>query len=394
MIRSLILSLLLFTSAFGANDDTEALQHAIDKGTPIESRTYVIDDFVQLPSDCDIDGNGATIKAADQDWNLVAHDRFGMFNADRQKNIRIRNFRFVGLSGRQHGKTPKLIYFHWCDFVTVENCSFVDHNSEGIWGSVRDATFRGLTFERVGRITPGGKWYALPALQPFGDRITIEGNTLLDCGTGIGPTGRDVTVRNNRVVGVLLDGIAIGDSASMAEGPAVVENNYVQLTAETAKRQSGINIVGAELPGPIVVRNNRVMVETTESGIVARGILVNNPTDATLADNRITWTGNSLGLEIYGSDRRSCVSTAGNRFVSLDGNGRAISANPSTGRTVNWHSFGDSIYGTDARSIVVDCWDGRGGTVNVSIENAWIEAGYVRNVKGKMKPMKRERLSL
>jgi len=366
---------LISSVLYGANADTRLLQAAIDNREPIEQRVYVIDASIQIPSNIRIDGNGATVVAARQPWEIRAHDHMGMFNANARKNIHIEDFHFHGLMGQPHNSTPKFIYSKESQDLVIQDCTFQNHGAEGIWGDADGYTVRGCFLQMVGM----GEWPALPACQPFGANVLVEENTIVDCGSGIGPTGRNTVVRRNRVLGCKLAAIAVGDSVSLPAGPAVVEENYIQVNSQ--QRAVGILLPGAgDPPGQVTVRNNTISAGTGPNVV---GISITNGRYTVLTGNHIAARGQARGVEVHGRDNTTVVVDSQQNLVEHDA-AAAYWVTPSTGRTIQLTSHDDRIVGKRSRTIAMDLSEYRGGTVRATVNELKINRGYIRKPDGTM----------
>lgn len=366
-------------------NDTRRLQKLIDNGESLGGQKFLVTDHIHLRSGGVVQGPGKII-AASKAWPNKAHDGMGILNLDRVSDVMIIDIEMVGVKGQSHTNTPKLIYMRECERISVDQCVFSHCSCEGVWGGCNNSYFTGNRIHDVGIGGKTSKWKALPALQPFGSHLRIAGNVLTDCGMGTGATGSDIIVEHNIITGFIDSGLGAGDSPRMANGPAVIRNNYLESTS-TGRRQRYIALSGGNPMRSVVVERNQLVMNSKHAGDT-RGIYIGTCQDTIVRDNQIEWDGDCTAVEVHGHSQYAIdIESERNRLVSRSGLGCGIRCTPGKGCRVSFRSYFDSICGIDPLKDAATFSQFRGGAVKVCIEGMWVQSGSCRTPDGALIPV-------
>lgn len=261
----------------GTTDDKTAIQAALTSlastgGTLFfPSGTYLTSGGLTVPGNVKLTGSGpaSVITCPSTGWLLSATTvapYFGIFNVIGVSNVEISNLRISGTTTQNITHSPKLIYLESCDNVSIHDNKFGDTAYEGIWqgGTFTAVTNIKIKDNHLANVGGPNEFTGLPAIQCNMDTATISGNTLVNCGTAIGASGNNLTIRGNVITNPLLIGIGIGDQAIH---DVVVSGNTIDLQEGTVPRY-GI-YCGSNTTGITIAGNNVSIVGPTSSRVAS-----------------------------------------------------------------------------------------------------------------------------
>lgn len=322
----------------GVTDDTAAFVSAINSGRPVyvPEGEYVITDYLNIPSDFYLFGQGTILDRKANDQTDPAQERTGLFEIDNQNNIVIQGIKIKGegsspstyLYGCEiHAIDSSEIYvkdveimdikkifaicFEHSDYCKAENCYIHNYTYGGIVGLIncnnldvigcRLIDVTSLTAINTYPIMLNGYPYTVGTPEVVGKNLRAIGN-FIDNPTsgayweGIDSHGGDNIIITDNIIKNVMDGIAIASQANFTSKNVIISDNIVI--------QGGSGSVGT-------LNNSGIVVANTSDCIISNNSIEGFGKHTTAANTSGIQIVNSDNVKINGNDIFDCGSGSG-----------------------------------------------------------------------------------
>lgn len=382
----------------GSTDDRTAIQ-AVLNAVPSTGavvmfgrKTYYVSGAVLPKANTVLMGQGysTVIKCPDAGWTLASPSNMGIINVYNVDNIRITNLRVRGTKVQTDiNLSPKLIFAHTVNNLTVDHCWLENTNHEGFWpGNV--ITNYTIANNAIYDVAVSNTYGGLPAIQLNGRYAVVANNRLHTVGIGIQGSNADQSITGNLIRDVGRYGIGTGDGSP--GGNIAVTGNTIEVSEGSSVRY-GMYIDGTASGGATddfsqIISGNTVRVTGTGSGSTVTAFLAVNPRNANFASNNVDITYRGQGFQFAPTVTTYPVRiSANNNTVRVKSEsakcvGFVTSVNGAS-TSLQLRSEGNQVYGLTRATYSSYAYDyspnsGTPGTLSIFMAGDWAEEGYIR----------------